>query len=406
MDQSYYSHGRKQIGFFSFLRDVLISKVPVFQKFTSRVLLPYSPDFIFLTHPRNSEDIFATFPFIRLLRKFFPDNVARKILKLSPCYIVAQVKAPRGLRGYIVSAVELPNDLFASRELTNKLILSCVDFFRAICNKKAYIGLAAWWPIVSNSGQAFKNCLQKEDVIKITNGHTATLASIYLSICELTQKINLPLSNAKILIIGAGKVGGGLGALLVNKVAVLGLIDKNKIRLKILKKELEIKNKEIAIDTIALDEFTAEKTILDKLQQYHLAVCTTSNTDLLISDASQLRNCIIIDDSRPEAFPRIFSPEFKVAVLEGGLMKIPGVVMDSDFGFGQNDNIFGCLSEAIILAMATEGKVKPNIGELDVENLMHLIDFCNQNKIQPGDFKCAQRTIKDSDLASLSSLEK
>ena len=72
----------------SAIRDLIVNLLPIKRLPKAWIQRLYGRDvsFIFLTHPRNSEDIFATFPFIRLLRKFFPDNVARKILKLSPCY--------------------------------------------------------------------------------------------------------------------------------------------------------------------------------------------------------------------------------------------------------------------------------------------------------------------------------
>lgn len=399
MEQNYYSRGRKKIGFFSFLRDVLISSLPLFAKRISGLLIPYRPDFIFLTHPRNEEDIYATFPFLGVIQKAAP-NLAKMILASSPCYIVADVVAP-GKKGYVISTVELPERLFSSREQTQKLIIGCINFFRKICIKRTYVGLAAWWPIVSNSGQAFSRQLTKGDHIEITNGHTATLASIYLSIQELCKIIGLPFDKSKILIIGAGKVGGALGELLSGKVKKIGLADKNKMRLKGLRKQLEEESRASELETILVEDLDAERMILRELQRYDLAVCTTSNTGLLISDANQLQNCIILDDSRPEAFPRTFSQERKVVVLEGGLMKIPGVSLDSDFGFGQDENIFGCLSEAIILALDGSKKIKPNVGELDLENLYNLIEFCKSSGIRVGDFKCAHRLVKEDELISI-----
>lgn len=401
MEKNYYSKGRKQIIFLSFFRDVLVANLPLPSKLITK-LIPYSPDFIFLTHPRNNEDILATFPFLRILSKFIPYSIVRKLLNLSPCYIVSNVNAPKGKRGYVISVVELPEKMFASRERTQKLIKGCAEYFKKICSKKTYVGLAAWWPIVSNAGQAFNTYLKENDLVKITNGHTATLTSIYLSLLRTSEIIGTSLAKLRVLIIGVGKVGGALSHMLAGKVEKIGLIDKNKMRLQVLKKQVEKINPKLQLETILIEDSNGESIILKELQKYDLSVCTTSNTDLLISDANCLRSCIIFDDSRPEAFPRIFSKERKVVVLEGGLMKIPGVSMDSDFGFGQNENIFGCLSEAIILALDEYGEVKPNVGELDFDNLYKLIEFCKRQGIKVGDFKCAHQLIQEEELASIS----
>lgn len=401
MEENYYSKGRKQIGFLSFFRDVLIASFPIPSNLVAK-LIPYPPDFIFLTHPRNNEDILATFPFLRILNKIIPYSIVRKLLDLAPCYIVSNVNAPKGKRGYVISVVELPERMFASRQLTQKLIKGCDEYFKKICSKKTYVGLAAWWPIVSNAGQAFNVNLKENDLVKITNGHTATLTSIYLSILRTSEIIGIPLAKLRLLVIGVGKVGGALCQMLASKVEKIGLVDKNKMRLQVLKKQVEKINPKLHIETILIEESNGESIILNELQKYDLSVCTTSNTDLLISDANCLRSCIIFDDSRPEAFPRVFSKERKVVVLEGGLMKIPGVSMDSDFGFGQNENIFGCLSEAIILALDEHEEVKPNVGELDFDNLHRLIEFCRKSGIAVGDFKCAHQLIQEEDLVSLS----
>lgn len=406
MGQGYYSQGRKQISFFLFLRDAFISKLPIPPKYVSKFLIPYSPDFIFLTHPRNEDDILATFPFLRAVRKIFPFSLVETILRFAPCYIVSHVNGPKGKKGYVISVVELPEKLFSSRELTQKLIEKCTEFFKKICLKEVYVGLAAWWPIVSNAGQMFNDYLKGNNLIKITNGHTATLASIYLSLRELSKIIGLPLERAEILIIGVGKVGGALAHLLAGQVKKIGLADKNKMRLSVLNRQLEKKDRHLIIENILIEDSYAEEIILKQLERYDISVCTTTNTNLLISQQSKLKNCIILDDSRPEAFPRVLSKDQKVVVLEGGLMKIPGVSLDSDFGFGQDENIFGCLSEAIILALDEEKQVKPNVGELDFDNLNRLIGVCKDLGIQVGDFKCAHRRIQEEELVTIFSTQK
>lgn len=405
MDSEYYSKGRKQIGILQFLRDALIARLPQKLSFIAKKLLPYSPDFIFLVHPRNEKDIESTFPFIKTLRQFLPESFCRKILSLSPCYIVSRVNAPAGRRGYVISTMSLPNKLFESRELTLKISNGSLSFFRNIASKRVYVGLAAWWPIVTNSGLVFAKQLSSKDIICITSGHTATLASIYLSVLRLCEIIQVPFSELRLLIVGVGKVGGAICDLAFQKVKKLGLIDKNPIRLQSVKKNILGKGETDSIELIPVTDENSEEIIVRKLSEYDITVCTTSNVGLLVKDETKLKDCIILDDSRPEAFPRIFSSENHVAVLEGGLIKIKNVELDSDFGFGTSDNLFGCLSEAVMLSLDNEKSFKPNIGEVDYDNMFRLIDFCKRSNIQIGEFKCGQKKIEDEDLAKIYSLK-
>ncbi len=405
MEDNYYSKGRKQVGFFSFLRDIFIAKLPLSPNFVCRFFLPYSPDFIFLTHPRNDKDILATFPLVRFLNIFLPSSSAKAILKLAPCYIVAKVKGPKGKRGYVVTVPELPETLFVRRELTQSLVAGCVTYFKRIAVQETFVGLAAWWPIVSNAGKFFSPHLKDDDFIRVTTGHTATLASLYLSVLELIKIIKLSQAEASILILGVGKVGGALAHLLAGKLKRIGIVDKNKIRISSLKKKIE-SNHDQHVEGILVGDSDSEDLILKKINDYDITVCTTSNTGLLISDGQKLKNCIILDDSRPEAFPRIFSDDKKVVVLEGGLMKVPEVYLDSDFGIGQDENVFGCLAEAIILSLDIKHTIKPNIGELDYDNLFELIKFCKEIGITIGDFKCAQEYIKSHQISHIFSSER
>ena len=405
MEESYYRRDRKPIKFISFFRDVIISLLPVKFSPLARRLLAYSPDFIFFVHPRNKEDIYATFPFIDRLQRWLPSCLVRNVLDFSSCYIVSNVRGPQGRRGYVVSVTELPENLFASRELTNRLIQRSISFFEKISDQRTYIGLAAWWPIVSNSGLLFQKWLKPESRVKITSGHTATLASLYLSTIRLCEIKKILLKESKLLLIGVGKVGGALCDLFAGKVEKLGLVDKIPLRIQGLKSNLEKRLSSVNIEAIPVNDSNFEEIILQKIEEYDVTICTTSNTGLLVKRGEKLKNCIILDDSRPEAFPRIFSKENRAIVLEGGLMKIPGVELDSDFGFGTKESVFGCLSEAIILSIEQEKELKTNIGDVDYDNFFKMIQFCKTSKIGIGDFKCASRPVSEEELSALFSMD-
>ncbi len=82
-------------------------------------------------------------------------------------------------------------------------------------------------------------------------------------------------------------------------------------------------------------------------------------------------------------------------------MKIPNVKMDSDFGFGTEENVFGCLSEAIMLSIDQMRKFKPNVGEVDYKNMFNLIEFCKNSDIEAGEFKCGLKTVSAEEIRAV-----
>lgn len=407
MDKEYYYKKRRRATLSELLRNILITWLPEQLAFITRKLVPFEPDFIFFTHPRNADDVISSIPLAAKLKRFLPNFIVERILDLSPCYIISHIYGPGDKKGYFVSVTRLPQDLFRSVRLTKNLVRRSSSFFKKISKKRVYVGLAAWWPIVTNSGLLFNKYLDPNGNVKITSGHTATLASIYLSILKISEVFGIPLPQLRVLIIGVGKVGGSLCELLGNKIGGIGLVDKNNLSLRIMQKKLQQRmGSNQFVEATCVTDLNFEDIISQKVTKYHISVCTTSNTGLLISNTSKLKNCVILDDSRPEAFPRIFSPKSRVVVLEGGLMKIPSVTVDSDFGFGCDENVFGCLSEAIILSLDQEQNLQPNVGEINFGNLYRLIDFCRCQSISAGDFLCGQRLIKPDELRLMASLEK
>lgn len=381
------------------LRDFAIAYLPA--RFASDRLLRTlyghrKPTFIFLTHPRSLEDIYHLMPIFRGLKRFLPESWLLKILSLCPCYVTAHVTSKEGLLGIFLSTPLLPSELFSKRSQTLKVTGHIIEFIRKITSSQVYVGLAAWWPIVTDGGKAFRRFIAPGDRIIVTNGHCATLASIVMSIDKICALGGLSVSDARILVIGVGKMGGAVAEAFNNKCASIGLIDQNEIKMQRFAAWLKQGKSTTQIDVISVSDDDFESKVIPALESYDVAVCTTSNIGYVIRDERKLKNCIILDDARPEAFPRIVDSSRNAVVLEGGLIKVPGIQMDSDFGFGKNENIFGCLAEAFILNLDQLRTVRPTLGGVAPENFEAFLRTCRRYGITEGDFKSGQRIVEPS----------
>lgn len=379
---------------FGYFRDVLINLLPFKElpHFLTKSIYGFKPDFIFLIHPRRIEDIFIAKPFLHFISRVVPPFIFRKITSFSPAYVVGKVETKEGLRGFIVTNGITPEYMIGNKRVTLYCVKRILNFIKKISNKNCYVGLGAWWPIVTRRGLVFKKYADENTCI--TNGHCGTLISIFLSLKKIARIWNMDMGKLDIVIIGSGKMGSTVAKALLGRVKKISLLDKNKVKLINTKRLLEKYGKSTIIETHGV---TPDTNIKDILSMHHLGVCSTSNINPILKEFEIPDHFIMLDDSRPEAIFRLSGEESGV-VLEGGLIKIKGVKVDYDFGFGLDENVFGCLAEAIILALDREKRLLPSIGDVDFDNFHRMLEFCSERDIKEGDFKIGNINVPEEKI--------
>lgn len=387
------------ISFLLYLRDFIINYIPLSTLPAKLLKLFYGfvPDFIFLVHPRRSQDIFIGFPGLIVFRKILPKRLFIKFICALPPKVIGYVKIPSGQNGLIVSTTFMPQILIGKRRKALLEARRLIKFCSKISKKTAPIGLGGWLPIVTGRGKSLALYPSKYPCT-VTTGHTVTLLSIFLTIKKISILSQIPLSNLKISIVGAGKMGEKIAEVLLDEdISTISLVDINNEKLKRVEQKLLLKNRGNSNIRVFYNDSTNMSTILD---QHHLAVCVSSSMKSIIKESDIPNNFIIIDDSRPEAVARDTLNEEKI-VLEGGLMKIPGLISSFDFGLGIDDNVFGCLCEAAILAMDKSKTLTPTIGDVNLENFHKILKFCEEQNIHVGDFKNREKLITANNIIKL-----
>ena len=384
--------------FFQYLRDWVIYYLPVRRLPGALIRRFYgvSPRFVFLVHPRRSEDIFVALPFLSVLRRFLSKTKALKLIRKIPPFVITPIRTEAGHDGVVVSGLHLPESLMGGRKETLKEYYRALKFVTKITDKGSFLGLGAWWPIVTRRGLVLKDVTEKNG-ITVTNGHTGTLVSLCLMSRKLARLAGVGRSELNIAIIGAGKMGTNLGKVLIREVNTLGIIDVNEKRLTRLSSALKRIDEDATVEEILRTENTDMARVLDK---YHFAICVTSNARRIIRSDEIPENFVVIDDSRPEAISRENLGDGKV-VLEEGLLKIKGIMMGYDYGFGVDENVFGCLAEAYALTVDGGRVLSPTQGDVDMDNFYRMLRFSESNGIEIGDFKTQDRTISEGYLKGI-----
>jgi len=386
-----------QKGFFSsllgFVRDSLILTLPLKKVPAPLVRLLYGTNiqYAFLVHPRGYQDIFIASPFLKPLQLLFRKQKAVQYLFKANPFVLNSVHSRQKINGVVIGLMTMPELMFDRRKEAERGLEKALKLISKIGDPGAVVGLGGWWPMVTQRGLSIREEARRLGLV-VTNGHCGTLASIYLTVERISKIVALKWQTLGIAIIGVGKMGTNVAKAFNGKIGKLLLVDINENNLSKIKRSLESPNGSTSID-IFISKTTNMSHLKETLRQYHIGVCATSSLRNLLKLRDLPSGFVAIDDSRPEALPR--DPKNERIILEGGLLKICGATVDYDYGFGQDDNVFGCLGEAFLLALDKGVLLEATLGDVDMNNFHKVVDFCRANNVREGDLKSRDSLVSE-----------
>lgn len=389
-----------QRGFFSsllgYIRDGIVLVLPIkrLPAFLIRILYGVDAQFAFFVHPRAYQDVFISAPFLKVLKFLFRRERAFQFVSTTAPFVLNSVRTRQGVDGLVLAQLTVPELLFEKRNETLEKLEKALRLVSKISRPNTVVGLGGWFPMIVRRGVSLQDSSDALG-LKVTNGHCGTLASIYMMVERIAKVARLNLEDLTVAIIGVGKMGSNVAKALNEKVRKLVLIEVNEGSLKKVVEQLKSEGSKTVIESV-LSKEDDRAAIRQALKQSHIGVCATSTFRNLLRLRDMPDGFIAIDDSRPEALPR--DPKKEKIILEGGLLKVKGAMIDYDYGFGQDDNVFGCLGEAFLLALDGGRTLEPTVGEVEMDNFFRVLKFCKANDIREGDFKTSDASVSDSDI--------
>jgi predicted amino acid dehydrogenase len=381
------------ISIWHYVRDFIVLTLPVkkLPYFWVKLLYGFQPHFAFFVHPRNYEDIYVGLPFLKFLKFLVRRKDAYKFFLLFPPFVVSSIRTNQNINGFVMAQLTVPEVMVQKRRETFQQLKRMLLLFSKLSHPHAVIGLGGWFPMITRRGAQLKESARKYN-LSVTNGHCGTLGSIFMTVEKISSVAHLLLSQLNIAIIGVGKMGSNIARAFNGKVQGLILIDINRGHLMKLKESLERDQHMTKVEIC--HTYKQDVLVKNVLSRSHLGICATSTFRNIFKLRDLPPFYVAIDDSRPEALPR--DPRNEKIILEGGLLKVNGAVVDYDYGFGEGDNVFGCLGEAFLLALDQCRTLKPTLGEVDMENFFNMVDFCRHHNVKEGDFKSSNFSISES----------
>lgn len=326
-------------------------------------------EFAFVVHPRNTNDIFRKYKFLRIL----PNRIVNGVLMVFwPTYggSIRVVEEDKIKWGAIIINPLTGRQILKHRKFAAKRVLSASRLAKIYGAK--VIGLGALNSVVTDGGIDIDHKLK---TVNCTSGNALTVATTTKDIMDIINNNSI---KGPISIIGAtGSIGKGITRILDQECDNdLILIGKNKERTLHLKDELVRENIECS-------------TNIDDNNKAEIVIVTTS-ADGAILDYHLLKNAkVVYDITQPKNTPDHIVSDNKVLYIDGGLIKLPeNVKIGMDISLPKGI-AFSCLSETILLAISKKYYLKSE-KDLKINNIKELSKLAKENNftsylIQNGD---------------------
>lgn len=299
--------------------------------------------FGFLVHPRNLNDVFIKFPILRLL----PKSIVYFLLKKMPPVLVSKIKGlkdreGKDMGGYVISIPLTAKQMIEDRGLALKKMKEAVRF----AHKKGVriIGLGALTASLSRGGIDLADA---QEGMGFTTGRAYTVKTVTDYVKDVIREFAFDKERVVIGIVGAA---GSIGSGCAEHLAEWGVNNFLLIDLERKLGALEAKIADIH-DAVSHTRLSIKKS--HHVRDINTAdiIITATNAPEVVLEASDLKlGAIIINDAQPsDISPDVYDRD-DVLVIEGGVIKTPGVRTHFNFGLAHHEEAFCCLGEVLILA--------------------------------------------------------
>ena len=280
--------------------------------------------------------------------RFFPVGLiavlTRKLCPvLGPKITGVITKAGKPLRGQVIFVPMVPDQMFKDLYLARKRVYQAITLGEHLGPKVIAVGglcpaiIRGKWKLLDSvkplitTGRIYSSVLAAQDLVRVS------------------ERIGLDLSSATIAVIGgAGATGALVSKILVDQVGRVILIDR---RLNVLK---EVADHLRQIRPTIQVELTSE---IKAIETADAVIAAASSTGAIIEPHHLKSGTVIVDCGQPHNVPEdLMTVRQDIVVVDGGLAQLIGMKCDFDFGLLAEDEVFGCLSEAILLCWSEKYK--------------------------------------------------
>jgi fatty aldehyde-generating acyl-ACP reductase len=324
------------------------------------------PWFAFLVHPRDLDD-FYRWPAGKILRRYSSSEeefIAKTATIVEPVLLGEIVFGFEPIRGELVAVPRIAEDVLGPEG--QKGIMAAVDL--AALRGAPVLGLGGLIAPATGAGQRLLRRLPTGVTVTTGNAYTAAVSRRnVMEVCEAVTGTRKP----RVAIVGAsGSVGTAASLLLATEEIDLTLVGRSLRRL------------EAALGT--LDGHAVLTQELHAIADADVVLMLTNDATAHLEPAMLKPGSVVIDVAQPSNVRRADRVSFlerDIRVVDGGLVRIPGLRVTYDFDVGDRETTFACLAETYLFAR--EGIRQHSVGRPTAEFALSMERLATRNRVVP-----------------------
>src|SRR3989344_7725 len=301
------------------------------------------PAFAFLIHARYLEDIYNKFPILRIL----PEKITLSLLRKMPSVFISEIRGLKDekgneIKGYIGRMPLVTHQMFEDRKFALEKMKDATRVF-----SKKGVKLIGLGGLISSMSRGGLDLAEAFDDINFNTGRAYTVKTVTDYVKNVIDEFDFNKSNAKIAIVGAaGSIGSGCAEILADwGINSLLLIDLER-KLDVLAKNIDKIHNRISNEKISI---TISHKISD-VKSADIIIAATSAPEAVIAESDLKSGAIIINDAQPSDVSLEIYARDDVLVIEGGVIRTPGITVGFNLGLAEREDNFCCLGETLILS--------------------------------------------------------
>ncbi len=268
------------------------------------------------------------------------------LFDLSPSHLscdIMPIRSPAGkeVSGYWITCPFIPAMMEVDLE---RVFMKVLEACRVA--QKLNAGVVALGGFTSIVGEQFGKDLRELVAVPVTTGNTYTAALVVRGVLKAAEKMKLDLSKAKLTIVGgSGDIGSACAKVFADKVQHLHLIGRNIERLE--------KTREMLGDVRA--QITVGNDLAEGFTNSDIVIAAASFTSTTIDPKWFKPGAIVCDVGYPKNIAYRLGDRPDLFIFAGGLCLLPSkfeLGLKADYGLKHNQILYGCFSEAIVLAIS------------------------------------------------------
>ena len=345
-------------------------------------------------HPYNYKHLVHYFHSFKKDMHLPSQEFLTKLFELTPSYVSYDIPefhgtAGRTTYGSFIACNIIPEMLTADIEqVITKVVESCK------VAEKLGLGIVALGGFTSIAGERGGEEFLKRIHVPVTTGNTLTAALAVEGVLKAARLRELDLSKAKVAVIGgAGDIGSGCARVLAEKVGEIIITSRSAANLEGMKKML----------SGYPAKFTGMQDNNEAVRDADIVVAAASAAHSIVDIANFKPGSIICDIGYPKNIAYTDTDRRDILIFAGGICSLPQEFKAGfDIGLPSSKVLYGCFSEAIVLALEERyenfswGK-----GNITGAKMAEILGMARKHGFELAPFFWGHRQVSDEEIRAI-----